>query len=321
MSVKKLPICRVFTLSALAFLSGVALSSLLKIDFARSYSLLLIFLFLFLLLYLYNKIYRNYLLSLISVFLLFFYIGLGYYSYFNTNLEKSSSVLGSSIDVTGTIVGKPDRTYNSQKVLLTTNISGRDQLLSVNLPAFPTCYYGDKLTFTGQADPIDYAEAGRVLKAKKVTGQVLHPTEVTCTPTNLSLKQKSIKNLYLFGERTEDVFGKLLPEPEASFAAGLILGSKRNIPEDVSNALSITGLTHIIALSGYNITIIVFVLSSILLEYFRNHDWWLEQRCQGSDFFSVRNIGRRFGQKRGYDKFNASGCTFNDSFQSLCTYI
>lgn len=267
MSEKKLPICRVFTLSALAFLSGVALSSLLKINFDRSFPCLIIFLFLLLFVYLYNRLFRNNLLSSISILLFFFYVGLGYYSYFNTNLEKSSSVLGSTLSISGKIVGKPERTYNSQKVLLSTDISGEEQLLSVSLPSFPTCYYGDTLTFTGQVDQIDYADAGRTLKAKKVTGQVLRPTEVTCTPSALNIKQIFIKNLYLFGERTEYVFGQLLPEPEASFAAGLILGSKRNIPEDVSNALSITGLTHVIALSGYNITIIIFVLSGLLVEY------------------------------------------------------
>lgn len=265
MAEKKLPICRIFTLSTLAFLFGVALSSLLRINIDRSFTLLYISIALFALLYLYNKVYGNFVLQFAALFLLFFYIGLGYYSYFNTNLEKKGSLLGETTSVEGTIVGKPERAYNSQKVLLSANIADNDQLLSVSLPAFPACYYGDTVNFSGKVDAIDYTGPGRTLKAKKVTGQVLRPTEVICTPTVLDIKQKFIKDLYVFGERTEEVFGRLLPEPEASFAAGLILGSKRNIPEDVSDALSVTGLTHVIALSGYNITIIIFVLSGLLV--------------------------------------------------------
>ena len=47
-----------------------------------------------------------------------------------------------------------------------------------------------------------------------------------------------------------------IPEPESSFMAGLILGERRAMPQVVLNELSVTGTTHIVALSGYNITIV-----------------------------------------------------------------
>lgn len=48
-----------------------------------------------------------------------------------------------------------------------------------------------------------------------------------------------------------------LPEPHASFAAGLLIGQRTTIPDQLKKQLSATGLTHIIAVSGYNLTIIV----------------------------------------------------------------
>ncbi|MEK7603147.1 MAG: ComEC/Rec2 family competence protein [Patescibacteria group bacterium] len=48
-----------------------------------------------------------------------------------------------------------------------------------------------------------------------------------------------------------------LPEPQASFAAGLLIGQRTTIPDTLKKELSATGLTHIIAVSGYNLTIIV----------------------------------------------------------------
>jgi competence protein ComEC len=54
-------------------------------------------------------------------------------------------------------------------------------------------------------------------------------------------------------------------EPSSSFMAGLLLGSRKGIPEKLSEAFRITGLTHIIAISGYNITLI----ASILMAFFR----------------------------------------------------
>lgn len=53
----------------------------------------------------------------------------------------------------------------------------------------------------------------------------------------------------------------LFPEPHASFEAGLLVGARKGIPPDLMEKFNITGLTHIIAISGYNITIIiVFVM-------------------------------------------------------------
>lgn len=48
-----------------------------------------------------------------------------------------------------------------------------------------------------------------------------------------------------------------LPEPVASFALGLLIGQRNTLPDDVNKQLSAVGLTHIIAVSGYNLTIIV----------------------------------------------------------------
>lgn len=48
-----------------------------------------------------------------------------------------------------------------------------------------------------------------------------------------------------------------LPEPAASFGMGLLIGKRSTLPQDVADTLTAVGLTHIIAVSGYNLTIIV----------------------------------------------------------------
>lgn len=51
--------------------------------------------------------------------------------------------------------------------------------------------------------------------------------------------------------------GNALPEPSSSFGLGLLIGYRTSLPEITQEQLKITGLTHIIAVSGYNLTIIV----------------------------------------------------------------
>ena len=48
-----------------------------------------------------------------------------------------------------------------------------------------------------------------------------------------------------------------LPEPAASFGMGLLVGQRATLPDEVKQDLLMVGLTHIIAVSGYNLTIIL----------------------------------------------------------------
>lgn len=49
----------------------------------------------------------------------------------------------------------------------------------------------------------------------------------------------------------------VLPEPEASLGLGFLAGFRSLLPDSLENDLSSTGLTHIVAVSGYNLTIII----------------------------------------------------------------
>ncbi len=48
-----------------------------------------------------------------------------------------------------------------------------------------------------------------------------------------------------------------LPEPNASFSAGLLIGQRNNLPDDLYQQMIMVGLVHIVAVSGYNLTILV----------------------------------------------------------------
>ncbi|MEK7642867.1 MAG: ComEC/Rec2 family competence protein [Patescibacteria group bacterium] len=50
---------------------------------------------------------------------------------------------------------------------------------------------------------------------------------------------------------------RALPEPYGSYVAGVMVGVRSNIPREIRDAFRRTGTSHITALSGYNVTIIV----------------------------------------------------------------
>lgn len=64
------------------------------------------------------------------------------------------------------------------------------------------------------------------------------------------------------------IFPKYLPTEEAAFMGGITLGAKSNLSPEFVGALAASGTTHLVALSGYNIAILVFVVFGICLRLF-----------------------------------------------------
>lgn len=64
----------------------------------------------------------------------------------------------------------------------------------------------------------------------------------------------------------------LFPEPSASFAKGLLFGASVKLPESLREDFRKAGLTHIFALSGYNVIVILSALE-ILFVVISRHKW------------------------------------------------
>ncbi|MCD5382992.1 ComEC family competence protein [Candidatus Gracilibacteria bacterium] len=63
----------------------------------------------------------------------------------------------------------------------------------------------------------------------------------------------------IFLERIEQIY----PSPHSAFLAGLLVGDRKGLPDDVKTDFQKNGLAHIVAISGYNITIIILFISGI----------------------------------------------------------
>lgn len=56
------------------------------------------------------------------------------------------------------------------------------------------------------------------------------------------------------------VTDKLMPEPESSFVLGLLLGDRQGLTDDMKESFRQTGTSHILAVSGYNVTKLVLIV-------------------------------------------------------------
>ena len=69
--------------------------------------------------------------------------------------------------------------------------------------------------------------------------------------------------LYGFKTRALAAVYQLWPDPEASLLAGILLGVETGIPQPVQQAFKNTGTSHIIAISGFNVSIIAALFVSL----------------------------------------------------------
>jgi competence protein ComEC len=110
-------------------------------------------------------------------------------------------------------------------------------------------------------------------------------------PTQISLLQADQGNpfraaLYSLKEHLLDTVYRSFPDPEASLMAGILLGVESGIPADVQEAFNATGTSHIIAISGFNISILAG-LFTLLFSRLTGRWWGALLAALGIAFYTV----------------------------------
>ncbi len=57
---------------------------------------------------------------------------------------------------------------------------------------------------------------------------------------------------------------RILPRPESALLNGILIGDDKDIPEDVQEAFRRTGTSHIVAISGFNVSIVIALVIPLL---------------------------------------------------------
>ncbi|MDP3696925.1 MAG: ComEC/Rec2 family competence protein [Candidatus Taylorbacteria bacterium] len=187
---------------------------------------------------------------------------------------KSSLVnsIGHEVLLDGYIDSEPDIDGNrtrfvfktgSEKILITTN-------------AFPKRGYGDTLSIKGTLElPQNFTEFDYIAYLKKdgIRTTIFYPKEIKETGSDLEWSEKvkvsTYRNIFSLKNKFQNAINLSIPEPNAAFMNGILLGTRQNIPDDLKDAFSKTGTTHILAISGYNIMIISEAILLGLIWFFK----------------------------------------------------
>ncbi len=140
-----------------------------------------------------------------------------------------------------------------------------EKILIVSKKSALSLKYGDKIMIEGKISVpkiIGDFDYGEYLAKEGIFFVAYYPKiEILESGGGNAVKRR----LFDFKNKFGGNLSMIYPEPAASFANGLLFGNKISFPSDFKEKLKLTGTSHIMAVSGYNITIISKYLMFILV--------------------------------------------------------
>jgi competence protein ComEC len=186
--------------------------------------------------------------------------------------------LGKNVAVIGWVTDAPERKptvtrYTIETAFIETStqkISVHGRILVSDYATFPAYNVGDLVEVSGKLEVpkvLDAFDYPAYLRVKGITALIQRgrmSRADTAMNTPLAIHYSPHRVLVPLREWFERQITLILPEPHASLLAGLLTGSRTGLSKDVSNDFRTSGLSHIVAISGFNITIILSLLSGLL---------------------------------------------------------
>jgi competence protein ComEC len=174
------------------------------------------------------------------------------------------------VKIKGIVSSEPDvrDTYTNLRVTVSKIVVGSDEhgvtgTVLVRAPRYPGYDYGDELEIKGLLETPPELEdfSYREYLARQDIYSILRRPQITLVGRG---RGNALTKAFLaFKRQAQRVIGLILPEPQAALLTGILLGVRTGIPSDLAKAFSATGTAHIIAISGFNVSIIAGLFSGL----------------------------------------------------------
>ncbi|MCF7846853.1 MAG: ComEC family competence protein [Candidatus Gracilibacteria bacterium] len=180
--------------------------------------------------------------------------------------------VGETVFLSGRVQSFPDVRENNTRVYVSVqNIPGRT-LLILRTPA--DIEYGDRIHFTGTVRlPTNFGDFDyrKYLEQFRVRTLIRFPDSLEIVSRgggNLILRAaKSARNFFEQNVKTS------LPVPHSLVTVGVLLGVKNELPEWTERDFKQSGLTHLLVVSGTNVTIVMVVVGLLFRRFGRRAVW------------------------------------------------
>jgi competence protein ComEC len=271
---------KIFFIVVAGFVSAIFISSFLKLGFSFFLLLILISVVLFIYQrYLVLEFSKKPLIIFIAIFVLGFGLGiLRYEIKDNPNLDVNlENKAGQKVSIYGIVADEPDKRENYN--LLTVDFADLESDASSSIKVsgtgliqtdfYPEYKYGDLIKIQGKLEKPENISKDDGREFDYVSYLEKDDIKYKMSFVKTSLVSNSHGNIIkslLFNIKnafTENI-NKVISEPQSSLLGGILLGAKSSMSKDMTNTFKVAGLSHIVALSGYNITVVAEAIMNTL---------------------------------------------------------
>jgi len=159
---------------------------------------------------------------------------------------------GQKISFETTILSQP-QTVGGQQAF-TANY--KNQKIRIIVSRFPEINYGDFMRISGKISNRNY-------------GALIYFPEIKTINSSSNILQSSLQKVNKLAQSFVSLFSKTLPAPSSSLLLGIIFGIKEQMPKDFTNNLRTSGVFHVIAASGMNVTLVGGFISTFFAFFFK----------------------------------------------------
>ncbi len=132
-------------------------------------------------------------------------------------------------------------------------------LCAAQFPALPRLTAGDTVSWTGWFAPLADSDYDRWLASSGV--------DATCQARDMTLVRhddSAAGRIEGFRQASGDALQRVLPEPGGGLLAAILIGLRDRVDRDVAAAFTTAGVSHIVAISGWNIAIVAATIAALL---------------------------------------------------------
>ncbi len=135
--------------------------------------------------------------------------------------------------------------------------------LLLQAPPYPAHTYGERVLLQGKLEtpPILQDFDYREYLASQGVGTVLRRPQMTVLSGTRG--NPLLRVIYRAKAAMRAAIARALPDPEAGLLAGILLGAGHTLPADLADAFRLAGLSHLIVISGYNISLVALAVMAL----------------------------------------------------------
>ncbi len=158
------------------------------------------------------------------------------------------------------VVGSAGSPRDGLQTATLATLPGVDAMFQVaaTLPRYPIVVPGDRVVVEGAIRPRPDSPYGAYLLRIGAIGTLTSRTlRIEPAPDDLGRRLEELRR------GAGEALTRVLPEPEAGLAAGILIGLRDRVDRDLAAAFTTAGVSHVVAISGWNIAIVAAAIAAL----------------------------------------------------------